>query len=153
PVLLLCSCSLLVRVILPACGDGNVDSGEDCDDGNNLDGDGCDSSCHLEAACGDGVIEGGEQCDGANLGGDDCTTIGQGFTGGSLRCNTDICQFDVSQCPLNTCGNGQIDAGEQCDGIDLGGNDCTTIGQGFAGGALACNPNNCQFDTSGCVAA
>ncbi len=32
-----------------ACGDGNIDPGEDCDDGNQLDGDGCSSTCRLEA--------------------------------------------------------------------------------------------------------
>ena len=31
-----------------ACGDGNIDPGEDCDDGNLLDGDGCSSSCKVE---------------------------------------------------------------------------------------------------------
>ena len=32
-----------------ACGDGNIDPGEDCDDGNRFDGDGCSSSCKVEA--------------------------------------------------------------------------------------------------------
>jgi fibro-slime domain-containing protein len=32
-----------------ACGDGNIDPGEDCDDGNTTDGDGCSSSCKVEA--------------------------------------------------------------------------------------------------------
>ncbi len=31
-----------------ACGDGNLDPGEDCDDANVLDGDGCSSSCKIE---------------------------------------------------------------------------------------------------------
>ena len=31
-----------------ACGDGNIDPGEDCDDGNQRDGDGCSSSCKVE---------------------------------------------------------------------------------------------------------
>ena len=31
-----------------ACGDGNIDPGEDCDDGNKNDGDGCSSSCKVE---------------------------------------------------------------------------------------------------------
>jgi cysteine-rich repeat protein len=32
-----------------ACGDGNIDPGEDCDDGNQVnDGDGCSSSCKVE---------------------------------------------------------------------------------------------------------
>ncbi len=32
-----------------ACGDGNIDPGEDCDDGNLVDGDGCSSACKIEA--------------------------------------------------------------------------------------------------------
>ena len=31
-----------------ACGDGNIDPGEDCDDGNQVSGDGCSSSCKVE---------------------------------------------------------------------------------------------------------
>lgn len=47
------------------------------------------------------------------------------------------------------CGNGSIDAGEQCDQGDLNGASCAT--QGFAFGVLACGAN-CAFDTSGCYA-
>jgi hypothetical protein len=46
-----------------------------------------------------------------------------------------------------TCGNGTLDAGEQCDGTNLGGATCTSLG--FAGGTLACSAQ-CTFDTSGC---
>src|SRR5262249_37492823 len=46
----------------PACGDGNVDAGEECDDGNRVNGDGCDSRC-LSEQCGNGRLEGNEQCD------------------------------------------------------------------------------------------
>lgn len=35
---------------VPACGDGNVDAGEDCDDGNNISGDGCSSTCRDEVS-------------------------------------------------------------------------------------------------------
>ena len=34
--------------ILPNCGDGVLDPGEECDDGNNDDGDGCDADCTTE---------------------------------------------------------------------------------------------------------
>lgn len=50
----------------------------------------------------------------------------------------------------STCGNGFRDPAEQCEGLDLGGNDCTTIGLGFSGGTLACN-GTCTFDTSACI--
>lgn len=49
----------------------------------------------------------------------------------------------------SSCGDGIVDAGEQCDGNALGGNTCLTVPGNFAGGVLACKPN-CTFDTSGC---
>ncbi|MEZ4380037.1 MAG: hypothetical protein R3A79_01725 [Nannocystaceae bacterium] len=50
-----------------------------------------------------------------------------------------------------TCGDGQLDPGEQCDGDDLGDKDCTSIMSeaGFGGGDLAC-ADDCTFDVSGC---
>src|SRR5206468_4165417 len=51
--------------------------------------------------------------------------------GGSLRCG-DFCQFDTTQC-ANTCGNGVLEPGEECDGYDLGGASCADQGGvGFA---------------------
>jgi hypothetical protein len=46
-----------------------------------------------------------------------------------------------------TCGNGRLDRGEQCDGTNLFGRDCLTLG--FEGGVLRCRPD-CLFDISGC---
>ncbi len=46
------------------------------------------------------------------------------------------------------CGNGLIDAGEQCDGALLQGFDCQSLG--LNGGTLACDPMMCTFDTSMC---
>ena len=48
----------------------------------------------------------------------------------------------------NTCGDGAIDAGEACDGANLGTATCVT--QEFAGGTLACTAL-CELDTSGCL--
>lgn len=45
------------------------------------------------------------------------------------------------------CGDGFIDAGEECDGANLNGESCQS--QGFTSGTLACS--SCAFDTSGCV--
>lgn len=47
-----------------------------------------------------------------------------------------------------TCGNGKIDAGEQCDGAALGGASC--LSRGFAGGTLTCSPT-CTLVTSQCT--
>ena len=44
------------------------------------------------------------------------------------------------------CGDNILDAGEECDGSDLGGATCN--GEGFAGGTLGCSA--CVLDTSAC---
>lgn len=49
-----------------------------------------------------------------------------------------------------SCGDGMIQPGEQCDGEDLQGLDCTKLGLGF--GELFCDPEFCTFDTSACEA-
>jgi hypothetical protein len=48
-----------------------------------------------------------------------------------------------------TCGDGNIDTGEQCDGGNLGGFSCADLG--YSGGTLACDPVTCTFDASGCT--
>jgi hypothetical protein len=47
------------------------------------------------------------------------------------------------------CGDGAVQPGEQCDGNDLQGFDCASLGLG--GGDLQCDPITCSFDTSMCV--
>jgi hypothetical protein len=47
------------------------------------------------------------------------------------------------------CGDGMISPGEQCDGADLQGFDCTSLG--LSGGTLSCDPVTCTFDTSMCM--
>jgi cysteine-rich repeat protein len=76
--------------------------------------------------CGDGVIDPGEGCDDANSIDDD-------------TCN--------NQCVLTTCGNGFRDAAEECEGADLGGATCESLG--FGPGIVSCTPM-CLLDTSGC---
>lgn len=49
--------------------------------------------------------------------------------------------------PALGCGNGMLDAGEECDGTELGGMSCSD--QGFDDGSLACS-DTCTLDTSGC---
>ena len=104
----------------------------------------CDGNgqCITSSVCGNGIIEAGEQCDdGDTVSGDGCSATCQVEPGWT-------CVGEPSVC--SRCGNGIIEGVEQCDGTDLGGQTCTSLGQGFSGGTLACS-NTCQFDTSGCT--
>lgn len=47
-----------------------------------------------------------------------------------------------------SCGNGALDAGEDCDGTALGTATCAS--EGFTAGTLGCNAD-CTFDTSACT--
>ncbi|NLN61451.1 MAG: hypothetical protein GX146_01035 [Myxococcales bacterium] len=51
--------------------------------------------------------------------------------------------------PILTCGNGALEPPETCDGDDLGGETCTSLG--YTGGTLACAANCIKFDTSACT--
>jgi hypothetical protein len=46
------------------------------------------------------------------------------------------------------CGNNIKEINEECDGPDLGGQTCASLG--YSGGTLSCNAN-CTFNTSGCT--
>jgi hypothetical protein len=46
------------------------------------------------------------------------------------------------------CGNGILEQGEYCELNNLAGETCS--GFGFNSGELACNPDTCEFDLSGC---
>jgi hypothetical protein len=50
---------------------------------------------------------------------------------------------------LSQCGNGVRETGEACDGADLGGSSCESIG--YMSGTLTCQ-SSCLFDFSQCVA-
>lgn len=50
--------------------------------------------------------------------------------------------------PVILCGNGVVDANEECDGANLDAQTCMTFG--FTGGALLCSPQ-CIFDKSMCT--
>lgn len=144
-----------------SCGDGILQDGESCDsddlggmtcadfgftEGNLV----CDSECNLLTdgcrSCGDGMLAASELCDGTNVGAETCQS--QGYGGGTLRCDIECDGFDTSQCtPLPTCGDGVRNGGEACDGNDLGGASCASVG--FDQGTLACTAA-CTHNTSGC---
>jgi hypothetical protein len=144
-----------------SCGDGVAQEGESCD-GKDLGGMSCadfgfsegnlvcDAQCNLLTdgcrSCGDGMLAASELCDGTNVGSETCQS--QGFGGGTLLCDADCVSFDTSQCtPLPTCGDGVRNGGEACDGNDLGGATCASVG--FDQGNLGCTAA-CTHDTSAC---
>ena len=53
-----------------------------------------------------------------------------------------------SACELWACGDGYVNANEDCDGVDLGGATCLDVGF-YAAGGLACD-RDCQFDPREC---
>lgn len=111
-----------------------------------LDTDGCTSTTPV-AVCGNGSVEEAELCDGLNLRSQSCQSL-LGQASGTLRCTT-MCTLDASDCTLHraVCGDGAADGAESCDGADLQGYTCETVG--FEPGKLACT-TGCTFDTSGC---
>jgi cysteine-rich repeat protein len=109
----------------PSCGDGALDPGEACDDANQDSTDACLATC-LPADCGDGfVYVGVEACDDGDITNDD----DYGF---EAHCNA-TCQGLAPHCGDAVC---QVD---QEDAIVCAA-DCEAVcGDGFAGGAEACD--------------
>ena len=107
---------------------------------------GASSKNTLDPECGNGVIDAGEGCDGADVGGATCESLALGS--GVVSCS-DTCAFDTSHCQreVPTCGDGAIGPGEACDGSDLGGATCDSLGLGS--GVVRCS-DSCVFDTARC---
>jgi hypothetical protein len=144
------------------CGDGNKQGDEECD-GEDLGGLDCSdfgfdegtlvcaNDCTLFtnacSTCGDGQLAATEECDGNNFGGLTCTDLG--FDGGNLACAPDCSQVIESGCmQAPNCGNGQLDVGEACDGNNLNGQTCQSLG--YDGGVLLCT-NGCMINTEACT--
>jgi cysteine-rich repeat protein len=112
----------------PACGNGELDPGEECDDGNTVDADGCEADCTIPR-CGNAIRDPGEECDDGNtVGGDlceaDCTIprCGNNIQDPGEECD-DGNRIDGDRCESNCmaarCGNSIKDAGEHCDDGNL----------------------------------
>lgn len=74
---------------------------------------------------------------------------------GTAQSALNTCSNDLTTCEGDLtvaleCGNGAVDAGEDCDLGNL--NSATCASEGFAGGVLRCG-SGCVYDTSGCYAA
>jgi len=135
----------------PPCGDGHLGGSEECDDGEDNSSslpDHCRETCELPW-CGDGVVDSGEECELLAEHRLQCSDLG--FDRGWLGCRPH-CGFYTSECSL--CGDNHasgLDPSaleyEGCDGDDLRGRGCDTLGRG--GGNLGCT-DICTLDLSGC---
>lgn len=153
----------------PECGNSQVDDGEQCD-GPDLAGQscqllgflggtlGCTLECRFDVElctspeCGNNVQEPGELCDGTELVGETC--VSRGYTAGQLACAADCLSFDESGCSsAPVCGNGAVEGSETCDGSNLSGQSCQSIG--YLGGVLSCRApgttDECTLDESACT--
>jgi hypothetical protein len=118
-------------------------------------------------ACGDGIVQAPrEECDGDDLA--DATCEAMGYTGGAVSCQAN-CQLNTTDCegePAPTgnnnsgggmsggastgpgfCGDGLRNNSETCEGGDLGGATCASLGAGE--GVLHCD-FSCEFDFTSC---
>ena len=92
----------------------------------------------------DGVIDPDEQCDGEQLPTElSCKDFG--FATGKLGCKS--CRVTTGAC--TNCGNGAIDNGEVCDGSDVGGATCESLGLGT--GPVYCSEDCAEIITKKCV--
>ena len=108
---------------------------------------GCDADTQAVARCGDQYLDPGEECDGSQLQGASCRSLGFYSLTATLGCTAD-CRYDTSGCGP-ACGDSVVDGlqGEACDGSNLNGQDCESLG--FSGGSLICG-DDCRFDTAAC---
>jgi hypothetical protein len=77
------------------------------------------------------------------------TGAGTGTGTDSTTATTDVLTTVTSG--EGSCGDGQRDPGELCDGADLDAKQCTDIDEAFVGGTLACAAGCGSFDTSRCT--
>ncbi len=155
-------CRMPGKACIPLCGDGQIIGTETCDDGKPpANGDGCSSTCQVEpgwsctgtpsvctqAVCGNGAVETGESCDKGTANG---LFYGDG-TGCSKTCtNEPKCRnaAGVTGPCTQTCGDGNVDTGEQCDdGNQVSGDGCSATCQTETG--FTCTPTP-QSDAQPC---
>jgi hypothetical protein len=157
------------------CGNGVLDPGEQCDGadvrgltctvldpfftGGTL---GCATNCTLDTGrcthgtCGNGVIDPGEDCEPSTFDSNrtPCSSLLPAETDNALvQCTATTCRYDFSNCnaaPKAVCGNGKLEAGEQCDGEARFVRTCTEYRLDYTGGGFGCT-SDCRLDISQCT--
>jgi len=118
---------------LPLCGNFELDPGETCENViiSPPDPPVFNDNCRPNfcTSCGDSNIDFQEECDDGNLD------------------NDDGCSEFCILVPV-TCGDGVATGEDDCDGEDLNGRDCLSLG--FDGGSLSCSAS-CRYDTDACT--
>ncbi len=128
----------------PRCGDQIRNGPEECD-GLDLDSNSC-----LALGFDGGTLTCDDQC---ALVTDGCTECGNGTTEAGETCDDGLSNgtygFCASDCsgPGPRCGDGVRNGPEDCDGSDLGGETCASLGRGT--GTLSCSA--CAFATTTCT--
>ena len=171
-------CRVPGKPCVPLCGDGKIVGDEQCDTGNNAANkpdDGCSSTCQIEpgysctgtpsvctkANCGNGTLETGEACDcgtsPTNLPAG-CTGPNGLFNGDGSGCSNTCTKEPICRGTNGTgathactvsCGNGNIETGEQCDDGNLvNGDGCSSTCQIEPG--FTCNTQT-NPDTQPCT--
>ncbi len=109
---------------------------------------GCKKKISAADRCGDGFLDPGEECDRDIMPASTCMELGYYDQQVQLTCKSD-CTYDLSVCLAGRCGDGIIQGihKEDCDGDNLAGVTCASLGLG--GGTLRCNPY-CRYDVSMC---
>jgi cysteine-rich repeat protein len=99
------------------CGDGTIEGTEECDDGNNTSNDGCNNDCSFTCIAGN---PGRDHCDDGNpcngtetCGADHACAAGTPLTDGDACGAGKICV--QGNCVLPSCGDGVVEAPEECD--------------------------------------
>jgi Lamin Tail Domain len=79
-----------------------------------------------------------------------CRSDAAAETNGDPTTETSDTQTDTS--PPTYCGNDVVEDGEECDGTEVGGIECTDIDAAFVGGTVVCGAS-CTLDASECILA
>lgn len=129
---------LLVIPSLAACAQGGAENG------------GLDNFTFGTSATMSTTVGNDDESDGDTMGEESTDTAEESSEDSSDDDTTDAgteTTTEGSSDGAEDCGNGIIDDGEDCDGTNLGGANCVSLG--FDSGTLACD-GSCLFDVSAC---